>query len=156
MTIGGNAQHDLVRRETGSDPSLDGPGGGASLNLRTSVIQRSVGADTRGGSPLTLQNRLSGVFLVWGMQGTYIDIVVHDCDVVENLSEPGHVSQRLTVGTSPWINPNGSSDIEILSRRLSAQFLEESEEVLRIGSGKQVATNAGGVWSFPAVMWWEG
>ena len=92
----------------------------------------------------------------WRVVGvTHIDIVVHDCDVVKNLSEPRHIGQRLTIGASPRIDPNGSSDVEILSRRLGAQFLEEGKEILRIGARKLVAANARGVWSFPAVMWWE-
>jgi len=86
---------------------------------------------------------------------THVDIVVHDRDVVKNLSEPRHIGQRLTVGTSPRIDPNGSSDVEILSRRLGAQFLEEGKEILRIGARQLVAADASGVWSFPAVMWWE-
>jgi len=76
------------------------------------------------------------------VQGTYIDIVAHDCDVVEDLSEPRHISERLTTRTGPWIDPNGGSDVEVLSRRLGAQFLEEGKEVLRIGVRKQVAADA--------------
>jgi len=56
VAIGWNAQHDLVRGETGSDPCLDGLGAGAGWNLGTRVIQRSVGTDTRGSRPLTLEN----------------------------------------------------------------------------------------------------
>jgi len=58
----------------------------------------------------------------------------------------------LTIGTGPWIDPNCGSNVKILSRRLGAQFLEETKEVLRIGGGKLVAANARGVWSLPAVM----
>ena len=64
VAVGGNTQHDLVRGETGSDPCLDGLGAGAGLNLRTRIIQGSVGTDTRGSSPLALENELSDVFLV--------------------------------------------------------------------------------------------
>lgn len=64
VAIGWNAQHDLVRGETGSDPCLDGLGAGASLNLGARVIQRGVGTDTRGSGPLTLRNQLSDVSLV--------------------------------------------------------------------------------------------
>jgi len=75
--------------------------------------------------------------------------------VVKNRSEPGNISQRLTIGTSPWIGSHGGSEVEILSRRLRAQFLKGCKEVLGIGAGKQVAANARGVWSFPAITWWE-
>jgi len=56
LAICGDAKHDLVRRETSIEPGLDSLGGGAGLKIRTSVIQRSVGPDTRVTSPLTLQN----------------------------------------------------------------------------------------------------
>lgn len=63
VAIGGNAKHDLVRRETGSTPSLNGLGRRASLDVRTRVGQRSVGTDARVGSPLTLQNKSSDMLL---------------------------------------------------------------------------------------------
>jgi hypothetical protein len=56
VAIGGNTKDDLARRETGISPSFDGLGRGASLDVGTGVIQRSVGTDARVGSPLTLQN----------------------------------------------------------------------------------------------------
>lgn len=64
VAIGGDAEQDLVCWETGSSPCLDSFDTGAILNLRTGIVQRSVGTDARGGGPLTLQNELSGVFLV--------------------------------------------------------------------------------------------
>ena len=100
---------------------------------------------------MTLEDELSDVFRL-GVRVTHVDIVAHDFNVVKNLGELRHIGQRLTVGTSPRIDPNGGSDVEILSRRLGAQFLEESKEVLRIGARELVAANARRIWSFPAVM----
>ena len=54
VSIGGDAKHDLVRGDSGTDPSVNGLDGGAIRNLGTSVIQRSVRTDTRG-SPWALQ-----------------------------------------------------------------------------------------------------
>jgi len=63
VSIGGDTEYDLVRGDTGTDPSVNGLEGGTVRNLGTSVIQRSVGTDTRG-SPWTLQSGLSDVLLV--------------------------------------------------------------------------------------------
>ena len=98
MAKAGNTKCDLVRRETGGNPSLDGLGGEASLEGRARVIQRSVGTDF--GTPLTLWNKLSDMFLVRNVRGMHIDIVVHDGDVIENFSELGHIGHGLTIGTS--------------------------------------------------------
>lgn len=58
MAVAGNAQHELARGETGSNPSLNGLCGGTAARIsRTRVIQRRIGANTRG--PLTLQDELS-------------------------------------------------------------------------------------------------
>lgn len=63
VAIGGNAKHHLVQREAGAIPSLNGVGRGASLDIGTRVSQRSIGADARVGTPLTLQNKLSDMLL---------------------------------------------------------------------------------------------
>ena len=84
------------------------------------------------------------------MQGTHIDIVVHDCDVIKDISEPRHIGW-LTVGTDPEIDRNGGTDVEFLSRRLRAQFPEEGEEVVGI-AGRKLVTIADAVWRFPAKM----
>ena len=123
VAIAGNTKGNLVRRETGGDPSLDSLGGGASLEGRARVIQRSVGTDAS--TPLTLWYKLLDMLSVQNVRGTYIDIVVHDGDVIENLSELGHIGHGLTIGTSEWGNRNGGGEVEILSCRLRAQFLEE-------------------------------
>lgn len=63
MAVGGNSKHDLVRGDASSHPSLDGRGRRTSLNCRTRVIQRRVGADAGGSGPLALRNKLSDVDL---------------------------------------------------------------------------------------------
>jgi len=83
------------------------------------------------------------------VQGAYIDIVVHKGDVIENIGEPRHIGHRLTIRTSPEIDCNCGTDVEVLSRRLGAQFPEEGKEVVGVGGGKLV-TIAGTVWRFPA------
>lgn len=62
--------------------------------------------------------------------------------MIENFGEPGHIGQGLTIRTSEWSDPNGSGDVEILSGRLRAQFLEERKEILRIGWRNLVAADA--------------
>ena len=60
--IGGDTEHDLVRREVCSNPSVDTIDCGASLKGRARVTQRRVGTDTVRG-PLTLQNEPLDVHL---------------------------------------------------------------------------------------------
>ena len=61
---------------------------------------------------------------------THIDIVVHDGDVIEDLSEPGQVGYRFAICAIPYRVTNRSSKVEALSSRLRTQFLEEGEEVI--------------------------
>ena len=68
--------------------------------------------------------------------------------MIENIGEPRHVG-RLTISTSPEIDRNGGTDIEVLSCRLRAQFPEEGKEVVGVVGGKLV-TIANAVWRFPA------
>jgi len=63
VSKGGDAEHDLIRGDSGTDPSVDCLEGRAIRNLGTNVIQRSVGTDASG-SPWSLQSVLSDVFLV--------------------------------------------------------------------------------------------
>jgi len=91
------------------------------------------------------------VFLVWGVQDSHIDIVAHKGDVIENIGEPRHIGHRLTISTNPEIDRNGGADVEVLSRRLRAQFPEEGKEVVGVGGGKLV-TIANTVWRFPTRM----
>jgi len=83
------------------------------------------------------------------MRVTHIDIVVHEGDVVEDISEPRHISHWLTIGTDPEVDRDGGTDVEILSRRLRAQFPEEGKEIVGVVWGKLV-TVANAVWRFPA------
>ena len=63
VSIGRDAEYDLIRGDSGTDPSVDRLEGGAIRNFGTNIVQRSVGTDARG-SPWTLQSGLSGGLFV--------------------------------------------------------------------------------------------
>ena len=71
--------------------------------------------------------------------------------MIENIGEPRHVGHRLTIGTNPEIDRNGGTDVEVLSRRLRAQFPEEGKEVVGV-IGRKLVTIANAVRRFPAKM----
>ena len=62
VAIGGNAKHDLVCREAGSDPSIETLDRRASREVRASITQRRVGPNSTSG-PLGLCKNLLGVHL---------------------------------------------------------------------------------------------
>jgi len=53
VSVSGDAEHELIQGDSGTEPGVNCLEGGAIWNLGTSVVQRSVGTDARG-SPWSL------------------------------------------------------------------------------------------------------
>lgn len=132
MAVGSDTQHDLMRRHARGGPSGDGTDGTPHLigGGRAGVVERGVGTDGR--APRTP------------------DIVVHDGNEVQDGGEARDVGAGRAGLILPRQNGGRSRDDEVLSSGISAQLLEEAEEVGSVVRAESVATNSGIIRVFPA------